>query len=430
MLPRAFAAFVSASLVLFSLASAPRAQAQVPLGNFTRVVTPNGLSVLEIRMGSEPANGNLLFTAVITAGPISGSTNVMLQTTLAGNLLNPSATVPGFVVVRSAISAYSLGGGCGRGNIVDFPYINGSRPEILRITGTTHQVITLGLPGNDQYDSIDCVVFAGQTFYAMTNRTRHRLELRKEQGGMLVLVRDTFGNILTPFQGAPRPAFWRPFRLPTGIAPVAPRGSAPPGNVGYNALNFMSVLFMTDDGVSYEEYVGADGTSEELCPVGVQTPPPSTFVRVKETASGGIAAAGDFNADGVIDVAVTDPDTPGCPIPYAGPLGTALGGSQANWTGVTGQATHDFSIVSAGVFTLFEPGRPPVTQNSPFFGRGGPQTSCLIIANDYEGATLLVGTGTSVTQVQYSPVVHNLQDVVFQSELDGPLSFYFNCGKQ
>lgn len=68
-------------LALFSLflLTAFSRDASAQFGSFSRITSPNGRQVLEIRMGTMPANRNLVFTAVITAGPISGSTSLMLR---------------------------------------------------------------------------------------------------------------------------------------------------------------------------------------------------------------------------------------------------------------------------------------------------------------------------------------------------------------
>ena len=123
----------AALLLLAVLTMADDAAAQ-RLGTFNRITTPNGRQVLEIRQGMHPANSGLLFTAVITAGPVSGSTSLLLQQALVRDIFNQNAPAAGWTVVRSSLTAFSLGGGCGRSNLIDFPYINNNRPGILRIT--------------------------------------------------------------------------------------------------------------------------------------------------------------------------------------------------------------------------------------------------------------------------------------------------------
>ena len=178
-------------LLLFLLAGNSKAQ----LGGFDRVTVPNGRAVLEIRKGAQPASPNLLFTAVITVGPTSGTTSLLLQQAQVQDIFNPLAPAASWAVVLGSMAGFSLGGGCARSNLIDFPFINNNRPVILRVTGTTSQVITLTIANSDQYDSVDCIVQQnGQVLYMLTNHTQGTLELRREVSGSWLLSGTTLAR--------------------------------------------------------------------------------------------------------------------------------------------------------------------------------------------------------------------------------------------
>ena len=407
------------ALMLLTMAADVLAQ----LGSFSRVTSPNGRTVLEIRQGVHPANSGLLFTAVITAGPVSGSTSLMLQQALTRDIFNPAAPAAGWTVVRSSISAFSLGGGCGRSNLLDFPFINGTRPEILRITGTTQQVITLNVAGNnDQYDSIDCVTGAdGRVVYMLTNRTRSKLELRREQGGMLVLVRDNFGAVATPFRGGQRPSMQR-FRRPVGVAPIAsllPKAALGDPLEDYIALLFETigpgVLLLTSETIADLALLDAIG----ICPL-AQRLDPLGFLFVLESAISQFAAIARVNSQLFIFRFLLG--VGGCTLQPAEPIGSSAPFGLFNWAGVAvresapGPLFHTTVIAPGTVFT-FGGGMQQIKAN-PFGTRGGAITSCPMSGSELESAQLATGVGPIASQVQHSVIPIDLQEQIFVSGVE------------
>ena len=229
--PTMYSSILRAWILLVVVASGIfTSETNAQLGGFNRISTPNGRAVLEIRKGTHPASPNLLFTAVITTGPSAGTTSLLLQQATVQDVFNPALPAAAWSVVRSSFTGFSLGGGCGRSNLIDFPFINANRPEILRITGTTAQVIVLNVANSDQYDSIDCLLQNdGQILYMLTNRTQKKLELRREAAGALSLVRDDFGEVLTPFVGGIRPSMARIIIPATVSMRTNPSGGASQG---------------------------------------------------------------------------------------------------------------------------------------------------------------------------------------------------------
>lgn len=397
------------------------------------VLTPNGSAVFEARFGTQPANRGLIFLAVITAGPVSGSTSVLLMQSPVAALFTPGNPPPGWTTVRSSISAYSLGGGCGRNNQIDFPYINGTRPEILRITGTTQQVVTLGITNTDQYDSIDCVVQGnGQVLYMLTNRTRQRLELRREQGGLLQLVRDDFGTVRTPFQGGIRPAIaLSRFRPPPG--PVAPMGGPPPFGVAYDLIvaeetvisssQVRAILRMLDDGV-------ANMPTASECVLGVR-PDPLVFGNVNESALAGNLVAADFTGSGFFGARRLGFTTPTCDVLGSDPLSGRLGGTLFSFSGVAAAAWPggpgpnpipivaavdndqiSFWVPAAGVRRV----RP-----LPGAGRGGYKALCELVGPGTTGGVLLATPAAAASQIllgTFAPPVAAGDELIFGDHLE------------
>lgn len=408
------------STLLLFLAAAHSAEAQ--FSGLSRITSPNGRQVLEIRMGTMPANRNLVFTSVITAGPISGSTSLMLQQALARDIFNAAGPAPGWTVVRSSITAFSLGGGCGRNNLIDFPFINNNRPEILRITGTTQQVITLGITNSDQYDSIDCSVNGnGQVLYLLTNRTRQTLELRREQGGMLQLVRDNFGQVRSPFQGGMRPSI-RFVRVPTA---AALRGS--PIFAG-DFVFFMYKVFAEPLLISRGDAVDPDAfDTRSFCSFG-SSPNTTGFGNVYESAAAGNAAASDFSNANRFDLSFYSQNGSTCTPGPVIPMSSRSGGTLYTFSGIAAVATESgvgppgsgiasTTVIDTNTVATFVNG---VRSDStlPMAGRGGPKAACALRGSGSEGGTLIAGPGTANTQVQQSIVPLNLSPVIFMGDYE------------
>lgn len=417
----------AAQVLWLAMACATSLHAQLP--SYSRVTSPNGRAVLEIRMGTSPANRHTLFTAVITAGPTSGSTSVMLQQGLIQQIFDPSSAAPGWTVVRSSINAFSLGGGCGRSNLIDFPYINGTRPEILRITGTAQQVITLGITNTDQYDSIDCRVSPnGQVLYLLGNRTRQRLELRKEQGGLLQLVRDDFGTVRSTFMGGMRPSlFYRPVRAVAGVGEAA-NGDDP---IEFKMSFFFDLLGGPPPYVS-PTAASADDVepfpTATSCPL-ASHPDTSSFSNVHESACAGNRCIADLALSGNFEVRAVDfsstPCVPGSPSTFSsrggGSLYTFAGVAAVAGGGGIGSANPvgSVSIIDTQTVAVFE-GANRVDLVNPFAGRGGPKAGCPLYGYGSRGGLLLAGPGSASHQLQQNAVALPPQEMLFAAGAEEP----------
>jgi hypothetical protein len=326
--------------------------------------------------------------------------------------------------VRSSITAFSLGGGCGRNNLIDFPFINNNRPEILRITGTTQQVITLGITNSDQYDSIDCSVSpSGQVLYLLTNRTRQTLELRREQGGLLQLVRDNFGEVRSPFQGGMRPSI-RFAHMP--VQPAAPLLGDP-----FEAGSFVVFMFKVFVGpllVSRGEIADPEAfVPQSFCNFGTG-PNTTTFGNVNESAAAGNAAVGDHSAANRFDLSFYAVSGSTCTPGPVIPMSSRSGGSLYTFSGIAAVATESgvgppgsgiasTTVIDTNTVATFVNG---VRSDStlPMAGRGGPKAACAIRGSGSEGATLIAGPGTANTQLQQSIVPLNLSPIIFMGDYD------------
>ncbi len=417
-----------------------------------RLTNPIGRTVLEIRKGTQPANPRLLFTAVITAGPTGGTTSLLLQQAYLRDIFNPAAPAAAWITVRSSLTAFSLGGGCGRNNLIDFPFINNSRPEILRITGTTHQVITLGIAGNDQYDSIDCGVQGdGDVLYVLTNRTRNRMELRREQGGLLQLVRDDFGAVITPFSGGIRPSISR-FR-PRGVLLAGPRSPAgsddaagakggpdplerwvlahmarspeTPTNAETRVILLRDVLDLPTD--------GSCTLSTFPAPTAFSIPRDTTVVDgvvLGATRNTNILWGDYFFVNNGGCTQTSAPESFGAAGPWSLYTWTAVAGNtvSGNTTGATsGGAPLSYTTLVLANSVITQEGTQRNTQSSPFAGRGGPVTSCPLFGSENDGTQLLIGPGPSNVQVQHSTLSINLAETVSNSGFEDAAESTSGC---
>jgi hypothetical protein len=324
--------------------------------------------------------------------------------------------------VRSSITAFSLGGGCGRNNLIDFPFINNNRPEILRITGTAQQVITLGITNSDQYDSIDCTVNrSGQVLYLLTNRTRQTLELRREQGGLLQLVRNDFGEVRSPFQGGMRPSI-RFAHLP--VPPAAPlRGGT---FTGGDFVIFMFKVFVGPLLVSRGEIADPNTFVPHFpCNFG-SSPNTTTFGNVNESAAAGNAAAGDFSGANRFDLSFYAMNGSTCTPGPVIPMSSRSGGSLYTFSGIAAVATESgvgspgtgiasTTVIDTHTVATFENGVRSDTA-LPMAGRGGPKAACAIRGGGTEGATLIAGPGATNTQLQQSIVPLSLGTILFSGD--------------
>lgn len=391
--------------------------------------------MLELRTGTQPANPRLLFTAAITAGPTGGTTSLLLHQMPIADLFNPAVPAAGWVTVRSSSTAFSLGGGCGRNNLIDFPFINNFRPEILRITGTTQQVITLGIIGNDQYDSIDCVTQRdGRVLYMLTNRTRQRLELRREQGGLLQLVRDNFGTVITPFVGGMRPSIARVTRR----SPLPASRSGDTSNTGAPADDGFAMILTrlaqpdsarsTSNGLVDDEEL-SQGWSYDFTTIVVPAGP--TGPKESTTTSGAAIGPtrddnllwGDYFTCGGSGCTQTEPSES---LGSAGPFGLyTWAGVSSNQVsgpsdyGGSGPLIAHSTLVTPNVVIVRE-GNQRSTQPSPYAGRGGPVRACRLAGTEIESGQVLVGIGPTVAQVQHNILIANLAESMGRSGFEPP----------
>lgn len=180
----------------------------------TRVTSPNGRKVLEIRTGTQPNTG-LLRTLVVTAGPIAQTTSLMVNTAFVSDIFGPNPPPMTWTVLVSSGTLFSLGGGCSRGNQVDFPYINNNKLAIARFVGTTSTIITATINSAANYESVNCVVSPdGQsTMYVLVNSTARRTEIWKQNiNNVFTLQRQFNLEARLPFNGAIRPTIGRMLR--------------------------------------------------------------------------------------------------------------------------------------------------------------------------------------------------------------------------
>lgn len=338
--------------------------------------------------------------------------------------------------MRSSLTAFSLGGGCGRSNLIDFPYINNNRPEILRITGTTQQVITLGIVNSDQYDSIDCTVTGnGQVLYLLTNRTRQTLE----QGGLLQLIRDDFGTVRSPFQGGMRPSI-RFVRARPQLGIALSGQSAKGGDLG----NFVMFFYQRLAGpllVSRGD-IADPNAFVPLAPCDMGSRPnTTTFGNVNESAAAGQAAAGDWTNANRVDLRFYSVNGSTCTPGPVIPLSSRTGGTLYTFAGIAaaesesgiggpGTGVPATTIVDTNTVATFENGVRSDATN-PMAGRGGPKAACPIRGSETDGATLIAGPGPTSTQLQQSVVPFNLSELLFSSNSEDVWSGDFvRCDEQ
>jgi hypothetical protein len=428
--------------VLITVLAGFASEASAQFASNIRLTNPIGRTVLELRKGTQPANPRLLFTAAITAGPTGGTTSLLLQQMPIADLFDPAVPAASWVTVRSSATAFSLGGGCGRGNLIDFPFINNSRPEILRISGTTQQVITPSIAGNDLYDSIDCMTQGdGRVLYMLTNRTRRTLEMRREQGGILVLVRDDFGTVITPFVGGIRPSLGRILR-PTGVRMPGVDSTDHDSPAGDDDALSAAYVFAEASGFQIEvgrsaPVVYGIGDDDALtlrgnC-FGPSRPIPTVFSYPKDTAIASGVAVGASRGDDLLWADFFAVAAGGCKQTQAaesfGPVGPF---SQYTWTAVAAntqsrgvEIAYSTLVLPSGVITFERNQRQ--TQVSPFAGRGGPVTACPLVGPEIDAAQLVIGPGPTNLHVQHSVVTANLAETVSNSSFEPPSDTVPNC---
>ena len=367
----------------------------------TDVVTNVNREVLETRLGMTTGLGSILdklVVTVVTAGPNPGTTSLIGASINGSTLFNGGAN-PAFANVVASGSIFSLGGGCRRGSMIDFPFINANRPRIARYNPDTGQyiVVTPSIAGTDLYDSIDCVVSTLGTIFATTNRTLDRVEIYRDSGGGFVPVQLTgINNIATPFSGGVRPA------------------------IAVDSQDDLYVLFQRALGAN--EFVSVDlatGTVGAPCTFFPATAP-TGFTRPRETMldiyprgpGGALIAAGDFDDNGSTDI-ITVPLGSCTPTVTSAGAGSSNGGNGYNWTGYASgpELAEIANNILWGGYWYVRSGNAIAEASpivSPFVGRGGPFHGCGVENRDSGLSLLAVGAGANTQTLQFSLLLPGL----------------------
>lgn len=331
----------------------------------SRTLAVNGRTVQEIRMGNEPGSERLVRLVVVTNGASPNTTSLLTAVADIDTWVDPARPAPPFTTVIDSGQVFSVGGGCRRGNQVDFPFINANQPRVLRISGGSSTVVPVSVAG-EQWDSADCAATSDltRTMFVFTNRTQQRgfLFVDTGQANDLLAPQVSLGQVKTPFVGGLRPSI---SHIPSALRKVA-------------------LVFMQPDGqVRWWQYDPDAINVDFNCVAGAQSPPPTGFTIPRGTKVMDRDAIVDLNGDGQFEVVrmtrTTPPSCVATPVPTpAGPVA----GSAFNWSepGValdpeTGQlnflAGTFTSVLDNGVITS-HPGNPG----------GGSHAACAVTSSE------------------------------------------------
>jgi hypothetical protein len=406
--------FVAAALLL-ALGGPGPASAQQGF-TATRASQVNGRQVLEVRMGIVPRT-SILRTLVITAGPVAGSTSLLVNTSFVGDLFNASVPMTFSVVVNSG-GLFSLGGGCARAGELNFPYIDNLRFNIVRYTGTTQTIVTPPAISTGQYEGVNCTTSAnGQAvFYALLNRNTGRLEVWRElAGNVFARIYQSSSAVRLPFNGGYRPQITRMRRL------SVPGAKGDPVAV-YESGHFLAA-FQTSSGQTQVVVVNeSTGAEEGLCPIGTRTAGTPPF----EGALVPGYVVGDFDGNGVAEIVSIRPSIGG--LCEAGtrrvPIGSANGGNGFAWTGyaLSGDAGSEAYRVLNGASNVRLLPSAITGTVSPFFGRGGPFHGAFVERAEFEAGTLVAGTGSSNLDVEFFADLPAFADGVRVASFEDPVT--------
>ncbi len=357
-------------------------------------VPVNGRQVFEVRLGTSVRTSDGLeipLVVVVTGGPTPGTTT-LAGAQLDGASLFDGGPNPSFTNIVASGGIFSLGGGCERGTVTEFPFILTNRPRIARFNSSTglFSVVTPTIAGTDSYDSIDCAPSPVGTLFATTNSTLGRVEIYRDNGAGFVPVQvGGITGVATPFSGGMRPG------------------------LGFQGIqNDMTLSFMRSNGANEFVSVNAStGTLGTPC-IFFNAPAPSGFVRPRESLfrilpnGGARLAVGDFDDNGTTDI-VTIPPGSCTPTATSAGAGSSNGGNGYNWTGyatATGVSPSAENILWGDYFYV-DPHNNFVHDspiNSPFAGRGGPFHGCGVGDRDSGPSMLAVSAGTSNLTLQFS----------------------------
>ena len=349
---------LSALGALAALGVAASAQADETLSS--RTVSPNGRPVQEIRFGAEPGS-NQLRMVVVTNGPTAGTTTLLTAVGPPNLWYDPAQQPPPFTALIASGTVFSVGGGCRRGGQLDFPFINGNRPQMLRIQGGQPTIFPLPITNNENYDSADCAVApdAVRTWFIYSNRTVNRLSVFEDFGqpNNLVTPLVNFSSVKTPFLGGLRPQI-----------------SAVPGE---NAR--MTLMFMESDGETRYKLFGTEPINvDNDCLVGAQVPPPSAFTIPRGARLAANDVIGDFDNNGQFEYARIDRTPAACAtLPAYTPAGP-VAGTGFNWTEPAGVVSPERRYINFLYSQLLSRvgGAAPTSGPGPHAGNAGTFDAC------------------------------------------------------
>lgn len=389
------------------------ASATLPLAAFadqvlaTRDLQPNGRQVQEIRFGEEPGSRNLR-VLVLTNGPTAGTTTVLTAVASTAAWTDPSVPPPTFTTIIPSAAAFSIGGGCRRGNQVDFPYIENFRPKILRFTNGVLSTVNVLPFDSDQYDSAECAASldGSRTFFIYSNRNVNRLAIMVDRGGAtdLNVPLVAFSSVKPPTLGGLRPAISTVPDKPFSIA----------------------LMFMETNGQTrWREYDTDLLNVDRTCLVGTQAPPPSGFSIPRGARIVNNFVFGDFDGNGQFEFAALDNTRGTC---AAAPAYTAAGPvAGVGYTWSEPAAT----ILSSGRRVMFistqalsvAPTFAPVVAPGPNPGNGGPNAACGATSTESDDLYLIGSSASAINlriqlMLLQAPLPLPGEDELFESSLE------------
>ena len=327
-----------------------------------RSVPVNGRPVLEIRLSEVPA-GNNLRAVVVTAGPTAGTTSLLTAVGTPDQWLDSTVLPSNFQYLVESGTVFSVGGGCTRGSTTDFPFINNSKPNVLRFNGGTATIIPMLTFDSSNFDSAECRAApdGSRTTFVFSNRSTNRAIVVVDEGGPndLNLPFVTFSSVLPPFLGGLRPQ----------MSLVANR----PHSVAF--------LWMETNGQTRWREFDTEAVNVDFnCLVDTQSPPPAGFTIPRGARTIGPFVVSDFDGNGQIEYGIVEKTSPAACV--AGPVLTNAGpvaGTGFNFTEPAGTVTANLGL-SVAIFgraaTWDGSGTPPTVDPGPHPGIAGPFAAC------------------------------------------------------